>query len=55
MVAIAILVSTVLVGVHTSKLPEASDMMNHDRMDEGGGAVTRMSGDSGQHNHQQST
>lgn len=42
-VAIAILVSNVLVGVNASKLPEASDMMNHDRMDEGGGAATLMS------------
>ncbi|OZB95001.1 multicopper oxidase family protein [Paenibacillus sp. XY044] len=46
-VAIAILVSNVLVGVSASKLPEASDMMNHDRMDEGGGAATMMSMSSG--------
>jgi FtsP/CotA-like multicopper oxidase with cupredoxin domain len=42
-VALAILVSNVLVGVNASKLPEASDMMNHDWIDEGGGAATRMS------------
>ncbi|GIP40676.1 hypothetical protein J31TS4_39560 [Paenibacillus sp. J31TS4] len=52
-VAITILVSNVLVGVHASKLPEASDMMNHDRMDEGGGAATRMSIGSDHHSHQQ--
>lgn len=51
-VAIAILVSNVLVGVNASKLPEASDMMNHDRMDEGGGAATLMSM-SGGSDHQQ--
>lgn len=51
-VAIAILVSNVLVGVNASKLPEASDMMNHDLMDEGGGAATLMSM-SGGSDHQQ--
>ncbi|HZG17512.1 MAG TPA: multicopper oxidase family protein [Candidatus Bathyarchaeia archaeon] len=50
MIAIAILVSNVLVGVHTSKLPEASDMMNHGQIDEGSGTATRMSES---HNHQQ--
>lgn len=52
-VAIAILVSNVLAGVQASKLPEASDMMNHDRIDEGGGAATRMSAGSGHHRHEQ--
>ncbi|PYI52457.1 multicopper oxidase family protein [Paenibacillus flagellatus] len=51
--AIAILVTQILTGVSASKLPEASDMMNHDRMDEGGGTVTRMSGGSGPHDHRQ--
>ncbi|MFD0619625.1 multicopper oxidase family protein [Paenibacillus sp. GCM10027629] len=52
-VAIAILVSNVLVGVNASKLPEASDMMNHERIDEGGGSATQISGYSDHHNHQQ--
>lgn len=59
-VAIVILVSHVLAGVQASKLPEASDMMNHDWIDEGGGAATRMSGGSDHHpshhaNHQADT
>lgn len=54
MIAIAILVANVLAGVQASKLPEASDMMNHDRIDEGGGTATRMSvADSDHHNHHQ--
>lgn len=53
-VAIIILVSNVLVGVNTSKLPEASDMMNHDWIDEGGGTPTRMSSGTDHHGqHQQ--
>lgn len=51
MVALALLVTHVLVGVHVSKLPEASDMMNHDRIDEGGGAATRMSEGPPDHQH----
>jgi FtsP/CotA-like multicopper oxidase with cupredoxin domain len=50
-VALAILVFNVLVGVHTSKLPEASDMMNHDWIDEGGGVATWMSKGSDHHHH----
>ncbi|MEF3305025.1 multicopper oxidase family protein [Paenibacillus sp. GYB003] len=53
-VAIAILVFNVLVGVNASKLPEASDMMNHDRIDEGGGTATRMSGGSPNHHQHHS-
>ena len=53
-VAIVILVSNVLMGVHASKLPEASDMMNHDWIDEGGGTATRMSSGTDHHGqHQQ--
>jgi len=52
-VAITILVSNVLAGVHASKLPEASDMMNHDWIDEGGGTATRMSEGSNHHGHHQ--
>lgn len=52
-VAITILVSNVLAGVHASKLPEASDMMNHDWIDEGGGTETRMSEGSNHHGHHQ--
>lgn len=51
--AITILVSNVLAGVHASKLPEASDMMNHDWIDEGGGTETRMSEGSNHHGHHQ--
>ncbi|EHB65991.1 multicopper oxidase family protein [Paenibacillus lactis] len=52
MVAITLLVANVLVGVQVSKLPEASDMMNHDWIDEGGGAPTLMSGSSNHQQHQ---
>lgn len=51
MVALALLVTNVLVGVQASKLPEASDMMNHDWIDEGGGAPTMMSQGSEHHQH----
>lgn len=51
--AITILVSNVLAGVHASKLPEASDMMNHDWIDEGGGTATRMSSGTEHHGHHQ--
>ncbi|MEC0201086.1 multicopper oxidase family protein [Paenibacillus lautus] len=51
MVAMALLVGNVLVGVQVSKLPETSDMMNHDWMDEGGGTATRMSGGSNHQHH----
>lgn len=52
-VALIILVVNVLVGVNTSKLPEASDMMDHSRINEGGGAATRMSIGSDHHSHHQ--
>lgn len=51
MVAITLLVANVLVGVQVSKLPEASDMMNHDWIDEGGGSPTLMSGSSNHQHH----
>jgi len=51
MVAIIFLVTNVLVGVQVSKLPEASDMMNHDWIDEGGGSPTLMSGSSNHQHH----
>jgi FtsP/CotA-like multicopper oxidase with cupredoxin domain len=51
MVAVTLLVANVLVGVQVSKLPEASDMMNHDWIDEGGGTPTRMPGGSHHHQH----
>jgi len=53
LIAITILISCVLIGVHTSKLPDASDMMNHEQIDEGSGTATRMSGNSEAHKHQQ--
>lgn len=43
LVVIAIIVANAIAGVHTSKLPEASDMMDHNRIDEGGGTPTLMS------------
>jgi len=55
--AIAVLAVSAVVGVNASKLPEASDMMNHDLIDEGGGTATRMSGGSDhphRHAHHQS-
>jgi len=52
-VALIILVANVLVGVNTSKLPEASDMMDHSRIDEGGGKATQMSIGSSHHSHHQ--
>ncbi len=51
-VVIAVIVVNVLAGVSSSKLPEASDMMNHHLMDEGGGAPTLLSGGHAMHrNH----
>jgi len=52
LIAIAILISCVLIGVHSSRLPDASDMMNHEQIDEGSGTATRMSVDSEAHNYQ---
>ncbi|WP_199614327.1 multicopper oxidase family protein [Paenibacillus alkalitolerans] len=50
-VVIAVVVTNVLAGVQASKLPEASDMMNHNRIDEGGGTSTLMADSHNQHNH----
>lgn len=43
--AIVVIVVNVLWGADLSKLPEASDMMNHHLIDEGGGTSTMMSPD----------
>ncbi|WP_230202473.1 multicopper oxidase family protein [Paenibacillus ihumii] len=53
--ALIFLVANVIVGVNTTKLPEASDMMDHSLIDEGGGVPTLMSMGSDHHSHQQQT
>ncbi|MBW5445331.1 multicopper oxidase domain-containing protein [Cohnella sp. CFH 77786] len=50
-VAVAVFVLHAVVGIQTSKLPEASDMMNHEHVDEGGGTPTRMTGSHHVHDH----
>ncbi|XEC93299.1 multicopper oxidase family protein [Paenibacillus tarimensis] len=50
-VVIAVIVLNVLTGMHSSRLPEASDMMNHHKLDEGGGSLTRHSGHHYHHSH----
>ncbi|WP_237763084.1 multicopper oxidase domain-containing protein [Paenibacillus sp. A3] len=50
-VVITVVVVNVLAGVSSSKLPEASDMVNHHLMDEGGGAPTLLSGHAMHRNH----
>ncbi|MBD2870955.1 multicopper oxidase family protein [Paenibacillus arenilitoris] len=44
LIGIAIIVANVITGSLASRLPEASDMMNHEHVDEGGGSPTLMSG-----------
>ncbi|MBB6695289.1 multicopper oxidase family protein [Cohnella xylanilytica] len=51
MAAVAIVVVNAVLGVQSSRLPEASDMMNHANMDEGGGTPTRMAGSEHHHGH----
>jgi len=49
--AIAIVAVQAWDAYRSSILPEASDMMNHERMDMGGGAPTMMLGGQAHHNH----
>ncbi|MFC4779063.1 multicopper oxidase family protein [Paenibacillus sp. GCM10023252] len=42
-VSLAVMVTSLFLAAQSSKLPEASDMMNHQAMDEGGGTPTMMS------------
>ncbi|GGD52119.1 multicopper oxidase family protein [Paenibacillus nasutitermitis] len=50
-VVIVIFVIQVLIGINSSKLPEASDMMNHHLMDEGGGTPTMLTGNQMNQDH----
>ncbi|WP_338068727.1 multicopper oxidase family protein [Paenibacillus nanensis] len=47
----AVVFAASLYGINASKLPEASDMMNHHLLDEGGGSPTMMSGHSTHQDH----
>lgn len=47
----AVTLAVSIYGINVSKLPEASDMMNHHLLDEGGGPPTMMSGHSMHHDH----
>lgn len=40
LLVISIVAVNVLIGINTTKLPESSNMMNHDSIDEGGGTPT---------------
>ncbi|MFS0919636.1 multicopper oxidase family protein [Brevibacillus sp. 179-C 1.1 NHS] len=50
-VVITVMVVHVLAGIQSSKLPEASDMMNHHLIDEGGGVPTMTSDHQNHGNH----
>ncbi len=50
-VVITVMVVHVIAGIQSSKLPEASDMMNHHLIDEGGGVPTMLSDHQNHGNH----